>query len=446
MNQSAKYHGGLVKSSFAVTLWGITVFCVLNSWMPIASADDYTSTNFISRNPVFSVFGNRATSTSFEQFNAGGQTITGISSSASFELRSGFLYFDERYEPKSQNWRWYDDETNETPTSDLAAENVAPTSITDNNKIKLRLTLKDTVDITGTNIKFKLQFSENSDFSSGVNDVVEIGSCTGSSLWCYADGVDADNATITTGVITDSTALGTHNESGVSASTFDPPADASTEFEFTIKASGAAINTTYFFRAYNVTDNVAVAKNVGETYPSLTTQGTTLSFTVGGLSSGTTTEGVTTDVTTTPTSVALGSLTFDAQIDAAQRLTVSTNAANGYKVLAYERQPLQRSGGVQIDPVTGTNNSPSAWATGCTGTAYGCYGYHSGDNLLEGGSTRFSVDDTYAQFAGTSEEVAYNSGAIENDINDIVYKVKITNQQAAGQYSSNVVYIVVPVF
>ena len=58
-------------------------------------------------------FGSRATSTNFKQIGAGGQTVNGISSSTSFILKSGFLYFGE-FNPKSRHWRWYDDETSET--------------------------------------------------------------------------------------------------------------------------------------------------------------------------------------------------------------------------------------------------------------------------------------------------------------------------------------------
>lgn len=420
-----------------------------------AGADDFTSTNFILRAPVIDDFGGRSTSGSFEQFNVGGQISAGESSSANFIVRSGFLYFDE-FTPKSQNWRWYDDETNETPTSALAAENVAPANIANQNIIKLRLTIKETVSIGGKDIKYKVQYSEYSDFSQGVNNAVEIGSCTGNSLWCYADGADADNAVITAKVLTDADACsggigngcGAHNESGASASTFNHKKDAATEFEFTIKHAGARANATYFFRAFDVTNNQAVPLNTGETYPSLSTEGATLSLTVGGLSSGTVTEGVTTDVTTTSTGVPFGTLSFSTETEGAQRLTVSTNATEGYQIFAFQRQGFSHTayGGVDVDPVTGTNASPTAWATGCSSSAAGCYGYHAGDDALAGGSTRFSPNDTYAQFTAASQEIAFSSVPVTNEATDIIFKSKITNQQEAGSYSSNIVYIVVPTF
>jgi len=166
----------------------IIIFSVSLALLPfLAVAEDATSTNFTLRAPVIDDFGGRSTSTNFESFNAGSQMTTGESTSTNFIVRSGFLYFDE-FTPKSQNWRWYDDETNETPVTALAAENVAPANIVNQNIIKLRLTVKETVSIGGKDIKYKIQFSEFSDFSQGVNTVVATSSCVGNSLWCYADG------------------------------------------------------------------------------------------------------------------------------------------------------------------------------------------------------------------------------------------------------------------
>lgn len=413
----------------------------------LAQAEDATSTNFISRDPVMSIFGGNSTSASFEQLNAGGQIVVGESTSTSFILRSGFLYFDT-YTPRSQNWQWFDDETNETPTTSLAAENVAPTNVVNGNIIKLRLTINEIAGVADTDIKFKIQFSESSDFSQGVSDVVSTTTCASNSLWCYGDGVDTDNDSITTLVLTDSTAAGTHNE-GTTTSAFDPAASTATEFEFTIKHAGARANATYFFRAFDVTNNKAVSLNTEETFPSLSIEGTTLTFTIDGLAISTVTEGITTDVSTTPTGIPFGTLSFDTETEAAQRLTVDTNATEGYQIFIFERQGFLHSAysAVEIDAVTGTNASPTGWSTGCVSSASGCYGYHAGDDSLDSGSTRFAANNTYAQFSTTTaEEIAFNSGPVTSEATDIVFKTKITNQQEAGDYSSSVVYIVVPTF
>jgi len=412
--------------------------------LPLARAEDATSANFISRDPVMSIFGGDATSSSFEQINAGGQIVTGESTSTNFILRSGFLYFDT-YTPRSQNWQWFDDETNETPSTSLAGENVAPSSVANGNIIKLRLTINELAGVADTDLKFKVQFSEFSDFSEDVNDVVSTTTCAGDSLWCYGDGVDTDNDAITTLLLTDSGVFGIHNE-GTTTTSFDPAAATSTEFEFTLKHDGARANTTYFFRAFDLINDAAVPLNTGETFPSLSTAGATLVFSIGGIGSGVGTEGITTDVATTPTSIPFSTLSFDVETEAAQRLTVDTNATEGYKIFMFKRQGLLGAQSTEIDVVTGTNASPSAWGTGCPAGTAGCYGYHAGDDALSGGSTRFTADDTYAQFTTTAEEIVFSSVSVTNEETDFIYKVQITNQQESGDYSSSVVFIVVPVF
>ena len=64
------------------------------------------------------------------------------------------------YGVESKNWRWYDDAQNATPATTLAAETVTPINISYNNAIALRLTLRESQGAAGSNIKFKLQYSE----------------------------------------------------------------------------------------------------------------------------------------------------------------------------------------------------------------------------------------------------------------------------------------------
>jgi len=63
-------------------------------------------------------FGGGSTSTSFTSLTTGGEFATGQSTSSSFQLATGYEYFDT-FTPKQQNWRCYNDETNETPTAPL---------------------------------------------------------------------------------------------------------------------------------------------------------------------------------------------------------------------------------------------------------------------------------------------------------------------------------------
>ncbi len=410
-------------------------------------ATDFSSTNFISRDPVITDFGGNASSTNFQQINAGGQSVTGESTSSGYILRSGFLYYDD-FSPRSQNWRWFSDYASETPVSALAGENIAPSTIGAADTIKLRTTILETADIGFLNTKYKLQYSLTSDFNVAT-DVVEIGNCTGVSIWCYALGGGLDNATITTKTLTDAESCiasagngcGTHNTSGVSASSFNHKRSRAVEYEFTIKNSGAPVNNTYFFRTFDVLHNRAVLLVTGKSYPSLVTADASMTFIISGLPAGTNTGGVVTNASSTSISVNFGSLPFGSAVAVAQRATVTTNAASGYTIFVFQTQGLL--GPIEIPPIPYTNASPGPWGVGA---ATGAYGYHSTDATLSGGSTRFAVDNTYSKLESAAREVVYSSGPVTGEINDLVFKTEVTQMQPAGAYVGYITYIVVPVF
>ena len=219
------------------------------------------------------------------------------------------------------------------------------------------------------------------------------------------------------------------------------------EFEFTLQHNNARNNMTYFFRLYDVQRDTAVTASTTLTsYPSLSTEGATLSFSIQGVTAGFSTEGYVTDVETSATSIPFGALDLGVPKEAVQQFTVTTNATEGYQVVAYERQNLMSSGGAEIEDITGSNSSPVPWSTGCIVNAQSCYGYHAGDNTLSGGSTRFLLNDTFAPLTGTLEEIAYSSGPVRDETTDIIYRIGAGAGQPAGIYESRIVYIVLPVF
>jgi hypothetical protein len=417
-----------------------------------AQADEASSTNFSERNTAIDGFGGQSSSTSFTLITAG-EVISGESTSTSFYLKAGPLNFDV-FSPRSRHWRWYDDEENETPSSSLAAENSAPTDIQMGEILKLRMTLKETASIGGSGVKFRIQYSDTSDFSANVRNVFETGSCTTTSTWCYASASGTDNAIISTSVLSDADSCsggagngcGTHNTSGVSTSSFAHAADAATEYEFALKQRAAAVNTVYFFRAFDVNEQVPVPLFGTSTYPSLVTGGATLTFTVSGLPNGTSTEGVVTDTTTTADTVPFGALLFGNEVEAAQRLTVTTNATDGYQIFLFEDQQFMNQSAGAMPRIAAPNSSPAAWGTACYSTSTGCYGYHAGDDALSGGSVRFAPDDTYARFATTTDEIAFSSSPAASDTVDVVFKTEVRTGQEAGAYQNRITYIIVPVF
>jgi hypothetical protein len=205
----------------------------------------------------------------------------------------------------------------------------------------------------------------------------------------------------------------------------------------------ARVKAVYYFRLYDITNDAPVGLGAGEDRSSLVTEGPILTLSLGGLPSGTTTAGVVTDVSSAPDSVGFGSLTFNDEYIAAHRVGVTTNATEGYQVLAFARQQLVSSHGMPIPSVTGTNASPTSWSTGCMASSTGCIGYHTTDATLREGSTRFAPIDTYAGLETDPVEVMYSS-IPSQDSHDIVYRIRVSELQPAGDYETEIVYLAVP--
>jgi hypothetical protein len=444
MSSASRPSNEFVKAVFA---GGIALVMLITA--AGVNADIASSTSFLLADGAIDLWGGEATSTSFS-FISGGEIISGYSTSTNFTLSSGGIDSGS-FSPRSQNWRFYDDEINLPPTSALAAENTSPTGVTDGNILKLRLTLKETASVDSS-VKFRLQYATSTDFAHA-KYLSEQGSCSAASGFCYANGSGSDSETISSAVLSDpetcsigtTDGCGTVNESGTgSAVLFDK--DRSKEFEFTIMANGSAPNTTYYFRAIDTNSGFAAEPNAGETYPSLVSGGTSLTFTISGLSAGVSTEGVTTDIETTPTTISFGSLSLNSQIEGAQRLLVTTNATQGYQLFVFQDQGLVNQSLTEIPGVTATNPTPNGWSTACAATSTGCYGYHAGDDTLGGGSVRFAPDDSFARLETAPREIGYSSLAVASDTVDVVYRTQVRIEQESGDYTSNVSYIVVPVF
>ncbi len=357
------------------------------------------------------------------------------------------------YEPQITNWRWYDDETNSTPTTSLAAQNFAPIDIVNQNIIKLRLVLREVSGAVGNNTKFSLQYSQKSDFSSDVFAVNSTSTCLANSIWCYADGAGIDNGIISSTTISNADSCvagvgpgcGTYNEATTSTSTFNHDALTKAEFEFTIKHAGARANAVYYFRLYDLVNDEAVDLYSTSTYPSLVTEGAALSFVVDGLPSGTSTAGVTTNIVSSSTGISFNPMTVGVDYIAAHRVTINTNATEGYRVLQFARQQLLNSYGDPIPSILPTNSSPAGWNSSCLASTTGCVGYHTTDPVLQGGSARFAPTDSYSGLQTTPEEIMYSSVPTV-DTYDVVYRIKVSEEQPAGDYQTEIVYLAIPTF
>ena len=358
------------------------------------------------------------------------------------------------YTPIITDWQWFDDATSTTPANAMAAENVAPIDIVNGNEIKLRVIAEEIENAVGTNIKFSLQYSQYSDFSAGVKTLTSTSTCTATSIWCYADGAGVDNDIIQSPVLTNTdtcvagvgVGCGTRNEAATTSSNLTHAAGAATEFEFTLINAAARANGVYYFRLYDVSNDEALVAS--SSYPSLVTEGAQLVFSIAGVDaeveiggSG----GPITDATTSAAAINFGSLPIGSDYEAAQRLTINTNATEGYQVLQIASQQLTNSYGDEIPPITSTNSVPAGWGTACPGTATGCFGYHTTDGSLFGGSTRFAPLDSYAALDTSPQEIMYSSVPIV-DVHDVVYRVHVTPLQPASDYETTLTYVAIPVF
>ena len=193
-------------------------------------------------------------------------------------------------------------------------------------------------------------------------------------------------------------------------------------------------------------NSVPVPLDTGESYPSASTGDTTLTFEVTGTSTAQTIAGQTTTFTTTPTSVPFGDLAVDVSQIGAHTLTVTTNAVGGYQVFVNKTQGFLSSNGAEIPSANASNTSPATWVAACTGTMYGCFGYHTSDGSLFGGSTRFASNDTWAEFEIPSREIMFAAGPVASDTADILFRTERHTLLPAGQYSTQIQYTVVPTF
>jgi len=203
----------------------------------------------------------------------------------------------------------------------------------------------------------------------------------------------------------------------------------------------------------------------------------TLSFAVSGLAAGTYC-GVASAITTTATSVPWGTLNSTYSVgsnNAAQLLTVSTNASSGYTVYAEENDQMGKEGNVctgltaSVEPYTFSGGScirdfnlvgaashiASGDWTATPGTNYG-FGY-SLESIQ--GSVRFTFgggavwnakhfadqeggNDKYA----VNADLMYSTSPVDTDSARVCYRIHIPGTQPAGYYYNKLKYTAVPKF
>lgn len=179
------------------------------------------------------------------------------------------------YTPQLLDWRWFDAENDSDANLDttnggykttgdaLAAENSAPSDLDADvaypgNIFKLRVKITETDGITGTDVKYKLQYDTSALFTAPTD--VGANNSVNETFTYDSDNSDgyADDAAIGTTKLSGSPSAGRHNEDnqiGVGqGSTFDPSASTTYEHEFIVQEnittalSPPLTKTRYYFR------------------------------------------------------------------------------------------------------------------------------------------------------------------------------------------------------
>jgi len=194
----------------------------------------------------------------------------------------------------------------------------------------------------------------------------------------------------------------------------------------------------------------------------------TLSFAVTGLSSGGTYCGQLTDVTTTAYSVPWGTIaTPDSFLEAAQQLTVSTNADGGYTVKIEENDQMGKDGvtctGAGAGEGANCIQDTTCNATGCTestsqdwtaaGTYHG-FGYSLAN--LSGTDAAFTYNESGRTFSAkqiadqeaseTRQTIMSNSNPVSSKQIYVCYRIAISGTQPAGYYYNKVKYTATATF
>src|SRR4029079_1009616 len=118
--------------------------------------------------------------------------------------------------------------------------------------------------------------------------------------------------------------------------------------------------------------------------------------------------------------------------------------ASGYTVTVSQSGAMTNQNSNTISPVSGTNTSPAIFPAAFTTRAYG---YHTTDGSLgTGNTTRFSTNNTFAQFDSTAREVAYSSSPVNSEVTDMVYEIEVGLGARPGSYAHTITYLATGLF
>jgi len=188
-----------------------------------------------------------------------------------------------------------------------------------------------------------------------------------------------------------------------------------------------------------------------------------LTFEVAPVDANTSINGATTNATSSTTTIPFGDLNIGSDTIVGQKLTVSTNASDGYTVTVQQDGELTSAAGATINSFDNNadgsgSTTPHAWnvAAGTLGSAetYGHMGITTDDGDLNGalaGGTGFAGNN-YAGLNGVAPlAIMGHDGPVNGQTTgigttNVAYRVDITGLQEAGDYQSTLTYVCTPTY
>jgi hypothetical protein len=226
-------------------------------------------------------------------------------------------------------------------------------------------------------------------------------------------------------------------------------------------AGSYTINVYNYYDASTLKERVQLPVYIIEDVLMTASVNASLTFNIYGVNSGVSVNGIECSNTSTATSTPFGTLTVNATSTVCQRLTVATNADDGYIVTVEQDQELTSDSGSNINSF---NNSPDG--TGSTTAqawesprneldnyyTYGHMGLTSNDADLDTyGYNDFDNGGSGAYFAGLNGTdpmvIMHHNGPADGSTQNkglayVLYQVEIGSLQEAGDYENKLTYIV----
>lgn len=148
---------------------------------------------------------------------------------------------------------------------------------------------------------------------------------------------------------------------------------------------------------------------------------------------------------------------------AVMRLTVRTNAPDGFVLYVRQNHNMIHHDNTTIDidgvanVLQGTNNAPVQWASPqgvAAGVQSGHLGYTTTDTTLNNvgeGINRFYSGNRYASLTSLSEEILYHDAPVDGQVEgegftDLLLRLEINEHQPNGAYSNQLTFVAKPLF